>query len=56
MTPEELTPIVEAWGGVEKFAALLHVEPRTVERWLDGTRGIKPPVAKLIRVLEVIKS
>ena len=53
MTPEELKPIVAAWGGPEKFAKLLDVKPRTVESWIRGERGIKPPVAKLIRSLKL---
>lgn len=56
MTPEELKPIVEAWGGPETFAKLLDVRPRTVESWLRGERGIKPPVAKLILSLKPKKT
>ena len=52
MTPEELKPIVAAWGGSENFAKVLDVKPRTVDSWLRGERGIKPPVAKLIRSLK----
>lgn len=52
MTPEELKPIVEAWGGPEKFAKLLDVKPRTVNSWLRGERGIKPPIVKLIQSLK----
>lgn len=56
MTPEELKPIVEAWGGPEKFARLIDVKERTVKAWLYGERGIKPPVAKLIRSLKPKKT
>ena len=52
MTPEELKPIVDAWGGVEKFARMLDVSNRTVSYWLAGTHKIKPPVAMLIRSLK----
>ncbi|WP_435018535.1 hypothetical protein TA3x_000512 [Tundrisphaera sp. TA3] len=48
MTPEELRPIVIAWGGVEKFAARIKAKPRTVYCWLDGTRRIRPTVEELI--------
>ncbi len=52
MTPAELKPIVEAWGGIEKFAKLIDAEERTVKSWLYGERNIKPPIAKLIRSLK----
>jgi hypothetical protein len=52
MTPEELKSIVAAWGGPEKFAKLIDVKERTVKAWLYGERGIKPPVAMLIRSLK----
>ena len=52
MTPSELHPIVAAWGGPQKFAAMLGVGNRIVYYWLAGKRGIKPPVARLIRSLE----
>ena len=49
MEPDELRRIVEMWGGVERFAALISVRPRTVYYWLDGNRKIRPMVAKFIR-------
>ncbi len=49
MTPAELRPIVEASGGVEKFARILDVSNRTVSYWLAGTHKIKPPIATLIK-------
>lgn len=52
MTPEELKLIVEAWGGIEKFAKLIDAKERTVKAWLYGERNIKPPIAKLIRSLK----
>ncbi len=52
MNPEELEPIVRAWGGVEKFARVLDVSNRTVSYWLAGTHPIRPPIAKLIRSLK----
>jgi DNA-binding transcriptional regulator YiaG len=52
MTPDELRPIVTAWGGVEKFARVLDVSNRTVSYWLAGKRKISSPVAKLIRSLK----
>lgn len=54
MTPQELRPIVDAWGGVEKFARILDVSNRTVSYWLAGTHKIKPPIATLIRSLEPV--
>ena len=51
MTPDELKPIVAAWGGPEKFADLLEVSPRIVYYWLQGKRSISKPVARLIRLL-----
>ena len=51
MTPEELSPIVKAWGGAEKFARLLNVTTRTVNYWLSGRSRISGPVAQLIRLL-----
>jgi len=53
MTPEELEPIVRAWGGVEKFARMLGVSNRTVSYWLAGRNKIPPMAAKFIRCLEV---
>ena len=53
MQNEELRPIIEAWGGPERFAAVMHVQPRTVYRWLDSSRKISPMMAKLIRMLAV---
>ncbi len=52
LTPEELKPIVEAWGGPKKFAAIIDAKERTVKAWLYGERNIKPPIAKLIRSLK----
>lgn len=52
MTPEELKPIVESWGGIEKFARLIDAKERTVKSWLYGERRIQPPIAKLIRSLK----
>ncbi len=51
MTPEELRLIVETWGGVGKFAALIHVRPRTVHHWLAGTRKVRPMAEEFIRSL-----
>lgn len=51
MTPEELKPIVSAWGGPEKLAAILEVSPRIVYYWLEGKRTMSKPVSKLIRLL-----
>ena len=51
LEPAELREIVDAWGGVDKFARIIHAKPRTVKAWLYGERGIKPPVALLIRRL-----
>ena len=50
MTPDELRPIVKAWGGAEKLARVLDVSTRTVSYWLAG-RPVSPPVAALIRML-----
>lgn len=55
MTPAELQRIVDTWGGVDKFAALLHVDRSTVYRWLDGSRAIRPSVAEFIRLLSVTR-
>ena len=52
LTPVELKPIVEAWGGSEKFAKIIDAKERTVNSWLYGERNIKPPIAKLIRSLK----
>jgi hypothetical protein len=51
MTPSELKPIIEAWGGTEAFAKLIHTKERTVKAWLYGERMMKPNVAMLIRSL-----
>ena len=51
MTSAELSKIVERWGGVDNFARLMHVQPRTVYRWLDGSRKLSPMAAALIRTL-----
>ena len=51
MTPEELKPIVKAWGGTEKFARLLGVSTRTVSYWLAGKKRVSNPVSQLIRLL-----
>ena len=51
VTPEQLKPVVEAKGGVDRLAKRLGVTPRTVYRWLDGTRRLGPVAAKLIRTL-----
>lgn len=56
MTPDELKPIVEAWGGIDKFAALIDAKPRTVKAWIYGERNIQPPIAKLIRNLRPKRS
>jgi DNA-binding transcriptional regulator YiaG len=56
MTPAELKPIVDAWGGPEKFAAILGVGQRIVYYWLDGKRNMSEPTAKLIRSLKPPKS
>lgn len=56
MTPDELKPIVAAWGGAEKFAAVIHAKPRTVHAWLYGERNIKPPIVMLIRSLKPPKA
>lgn len=53
ISPAELKPIVDAWGGPEKFAAIIDAKERTVKAWLYGERKIKPPIAKLIRSLEL---
>lgn len=50
--PAELKPIVDIWGGVEKFAAILGVKPRIVYYWLSGARTMSEPTAKLIRTLK----
>lgn len=55
MKPAELRPIVETWGGVEKFARILEVSNRTVSYWLAGKHKIKPPIAMLIRQLAAKK-
>lgn len=52
MTPTELKPIVEAWGGAEKFATLLGVKTRIVYYWLAGDRKMSEPTAKLIKTLK----
>lgn len=52
LTIRELTEIVDAWGGPEKFARIIDAKKRTVESWLYGERNIKPPIAKLIRSLK----
>jgi DNA-binding transcriptional regulator YdaS (Cro superfamily) len=52
MTPAELKPIVEAWGGPDKLAAILGVKPRIVYYWLAGKRNMSEPTAKLIRSLK----
>lgn len=52
LLPDELRPIVDAWGGPEKFAGIIHAKERTVNSWLYGERKIKPPIAKLIRSLK----
>jgi len=51
MTPSELKPIIEAWGGMESFAKLIHTKERTVKAWLYGERTMKPNVAMFIRSL-----
>ena len=53
MTAEELRPIVEAWGGVEKFAKVMHVSPKAVQHWLNRKRKIRPLVAAFIRMLQL---
>jgi DNA-binding transcriptional regulator YdaS (Cro superfamily) len=52
MTPAELKPIVETWGGPERFATILGVGPRVVYYWLEGKRNMSAPTAKLIRSLK----
>lgn len=51
MTPTELKPIIDAWGGTEAFAKLIRTKERTVRAWLYGERTMKPNVAMLIRSL-----
>ncbi len=55
MTPSELKPIVDAYGGPEEFAPLLGVKPRIVYYWLAGKRNMSEPTAKLIRKLPKAK-
>ena len=52
MTPAELRPYVEVFGGAEKFARVLDVSTRTVNYWLAGRHHIRPPIAKLIQSLK----
>lgn len=51
LTPSELKPIIDAWGGPEKFAAMLEVGPRIVYYWLAGKKRISKPMSRLIRML-----
>ncbi|QEL19277.1 helix-turn-helix domain-containing protein [Limnoglobus roseus] len=51
MTRAELETIVMSWGGVDNFAKVMHVTPRTVYYWLAGTRRITPMAETLIRML-----
>ena len=54
MQPNELRIIVDAWGGVRAFAALIRVDRSTVYKWLDGTRSIGNVEADRIRLLGVL--
>jgi DNA-binding transcriptional regulator YiaG len=38
---------------VTTFAASLGTERRTVQRWLDGSRGLTGPVRLLLRLLRM---
>ena len=48
---EELRAIIAAFGGKQVFAEALPARIRTVDRWLAGTRRIRPLTAARIRSL-----
>jgi hypothetical protein len=52
MKSAELKPIVAAWGGPEKFAAIIGVKSRIVYYWLSDDRKMSEPTDKLIRSLK----
>jgi DNA-binding transcriptional regulator YdaS (Cro superfamily) len=47
----ELRVIVDRFGGVEAFAAILPVDPRSVRYWLSGERNMRAIVVARIRSL-----
>ena len=51
MTPDELRAALTRLGLTQSGAArLLHVEPRTVRRWIAGDRDIPGPAVVLLRL------
>jgi DNA-binding transcriptional regulator YdaS (Cro superfamily) len=54
MTPKELRTIMmrlDPIGTQQQLAHLLGRTPRTLQRWLAGTRAISPEAAILLRLL-----
>ncbi len=52
MTPQDVRRARKALElSQSKFAALLGVTVLTVKRWESGARGVRPPIAQLIRLL-----
>lgn len=52
LSRSELRAIVKRHGGVEAFAAMLPVDPRSVRYWLSGERQMRPVIAQRIRSLD----
>lgn len=51
MTSDEFKALQSSAGLTNAAAAqLLSVSVRAVEAWRQGTRGIKPPIAELIKL------
>lgn len=51
MTPEELDEAMGVLGlNAQRLAVRIGVTDRAVRRWLEGTRKIPPPVAKLVNL------
>ena len=51
MTPAELRALMAAWPSVPTFARDLGIGRTTIYRYLDGSRDIPEPTARLIRLL-----
>jgi hypothetical protein len=51
MTRDEFTTYAKAWPSVVALAADLGIHRGAVYRYLDGSRSVPEPTARLIRIL-----
>jgi len=51
MTPTEFATLAKAWPSVPALAADLGCTRQAVYRYLDGSRHVPGPVARLVRLL-----